>query len=68
MGASPQTVAERLGKPGRSAKGPVNWFHAAGLGEVAQIGPLAEHLRRSQQAAILVTTIPPTSANGASRS
>lgn len=56
MGSAPERYVERLGQATRHADGPVVWFHAASLGEVAQIGPLAKQLRQSEQATILVTT------------
>ncbi|MFK7751063.1 MAG: 3-deoxy-D-manno-octulosonic acid transferase [Sedimentitalea sp.] len=56
MGAAPERFGERLGQATRQVDGPVVWFHAASLGEVAQIAPLAERLSQSQQGHILVTT------------
>ncbi|WP_445327175.1 3-deoxy-D-manno-octulosonic acid transferase [Yoonia sp. GPGPB17] len=62
MGAPPARYSERLGQPSQSCDGAVIWFHAASLGEVAQIRPLVERLQQSQDATILVTTM---SASGA---
>lgn len=62
MGAEPNRFPERLGKYGSQCQQEVIWFHAASLGEVMQIGPLAEHLARTERGNILVTT---TTATGA---
>ncbi|MDA8584863.1 3-deoxy-D-manno-octulosonic acid transferase [Rhodobacteraceae bacterium] len=56
MGAAPKRFAERLGHKGLVHEGDVIWFHAASLGEVMQIGPLADALNRREPRAILVTT------------
>jgi len=45
----------------------VLWFHAASLGEVMQIGPLARHLNQSEKINILVTTTTVTGANWVAR-
>lgn len=64
MGADPRRFRERLGHgaPVAAGSGRVLWFHAASLGEVTQIAPLADDLARREQAQILVTT---TTATGA---
>lgn len=62
MGAAPERFAERLGLPSQTATHSVIWFHAASLGEVAQIGPLVRQLGQSDDRTILVTT---TTAAGA---
>ncbi len=62
MGADPKRFSERLGHGAAQNEQPVIWIHAASLGEVIQIGPLASHLMASQKATILVTT---TTATGA---
>ncbi|MCG6884255.1 MAG: 3-deoxy-D-manno-octulosonic acid transferase [Silicimonas sp.] len=62
MGAAPERFPERLGRASRCVDGKVIWFHAASLGEVAQIGPLADVLARDTGKPILVTT---TTASGA---
>lgn len=62
MGAASERFSERLGQNPASEKKQVIWFHAASLGEVKQIGPLAEKMARTEQAEILVTT---TTASGA---
>lgn len=56
MGADPVRFSERLGQHGSNDQTEVIWFHAASLGEVMQIGPLAKHLHRDHGAPILVTT------------
>ena len=56
MGATPKRFVERLGHTNQTADGSVIWFHAASLGEVMQIGPLARHLDQSEAGRILVTT------------
>ncbi|MEM6891619.1 MAG: glycosyltransferase N-terminal domain-containing protein [Pseudomonadota bacterium] len=56
MGASPERFSERLGKSTRGTTEDVIWFHAASLGEVAQIGALATQLARDEQKQLLVTT------------
>ena len=62
MGADPKRFPERLGYHGSQYSDDVIWFHAASLGEVMQIGPLAQHLAQTQRATILATT---TTAAGA---
>ncbi len=62
MGADPKRFSERLGHGGGQGGEPVIWFHAASLGEVIQIAPLASHLMAAENARILVTT---TTASGA---
>lgn len=62
MGADPARFSERLGKDLPDQRKEVIWFHAASLGEVRQIGPLAEHLHEVSGIRILVTT---TTAAGA---
>lgn len=62
MGADPKRFAERLGHHAAPAENTVIWFHAASLGEVMQIGPLARHLAQVEKTKILVTT---TTASGA---
>ncbi|MEP5631474.1 MAG: glycosyltransferase N-terminal domain-containing protein [Tateyamaria sp.] len=62
MGADPKRFSERLGRGAPQRKDTVVWFHAASLGEVMQIAPLAQHLAQSEQTQILVTT---TTATGA---
>jgi len=56
MGAHPDRFEERLGKASLEKPGKVVWFHAASLGEVAQIGPLAHRLSSTEDATILITT------------
>lgn len=56
MGGAPDRFPERLGWPGLPPQGGVVWFHAASLGEVMQIGALAEALHTESGASILVTT------------
>lgn len=56
MNAAPERFAERLGQATQTADGPVIWFHAASLGEVMQIRPLAQRLIQSEAKPILVTT------------
>lgn len=67
MGADPARFAERLGQGAGDAKGDVIWFHAASLGEVAQIGPLAKHLMAARKAEILVTTMTAAGADWVAR-
>ncbi len=62
MGADPARFPERLGHSGFDEKQEVVWFHAASLGEVKQIGPLTQHLYKTGQTNILITT---TTATGA---
>ena len=65
MGADPARFPERLGHnglPENENREKIVWFHAASLGEVMQISQLAEHLTRSENVRILVTT---TTASGA---
>jgi len=62
MGADPKRFPERLGRRGPDSPGDFIWFHAASLGEVIQIGPLASELVRTKQLNILITT---TTAAGA---
>lgn len=62
MGAPPERYSERLGQPSQGCDSPVIWFHAASLGEVAQIRPLVEALQQANGTKILVTTM---SASGA---
>lgn len=56
MGADSARFPERLGKDLPDKREKVIWFHAASLGEVRQIGPLAEHLHEVSGTGILVTT------------
>ena len=56
MGADPARFFERLGHDAATDKTPVLWFHAASLGEVIQIRSLAQHLARSEDIKLLVTT------------
>ena len=67
MGADPKRFAERLGHHIVPSSDEVIWFHAASLGEVMQIGPLARHLAQAQKTKILVTTTTATGANWVSR-
>ncbi len=62
MGADPKRFTERLGYQAAPSSNEVIWFHAASLGEVMQIGPLAQHLAQAEKTKILVTT---TTAAGA---
>ncbi|WP_170151155.1 3-deoxy-D-manno-octulosonic acid transferase [Sulfitobacter guttiformis] len=62
MGADPKRFSERLGRGALQSHAPVIWFHAASLGEVMQIAPLAQDLAQTENSAILVTT---TTATGA---
>ncbi|MEP3635851.1 MAG: glycosyltransferase N-terminal domain-containing protein [Paracoccaceae bacterium] len=62
MGADPKRFPERLGQNGPDTRQEVIWFHAASLGEVKQIGSLAEYLHQTEQVQILITT---TTATGA---
>ena len=67
MGGTPERFSERLGKYRTHEKAEVIWFHAASLGEVMQIGPLASDLFQSEQTDILVTTTTVTGANWVAR-
>ena len=62
MGADPNRFSERLGVGGTGTSRDVIWIHAASLGEVMQIGSLANYLSQSEESDILVTT---TTAAGA---
>ena len=62
MGADPQRFSERLGHHPVEPDKEYIWFHAASLGEVGQIGALAQTLRQDHSIEILVTT---TTATGA---
>jgi 3-deoxy-D-manno-octulosonic-acid transferase len=69
QGADPARFAERLGQPSHPRpEGPVLWFHAASLGEVAQIRDLALALASAQGAALLVTTTTQAGADWVARS
>lgn len=67
MGGDPDRFSERLGHNNARDDGSVVWFHAASLGEVMQIGPLAGHLNQSEKINILVTTTTVTGANWVAR-
>lgn len=67
MGADPVRFGERLGHGSRGESGEVLWFHAASLGEVKQIGPLAAHLSQAADVKILVTTTTATGADWVAR-
>jgi len=67
MGGDPKRFSERLGHGAAQNGVPVIWFHAASLGEVMQIEPLAHDLTRSQQIKILVTTNTVTGAQWVAR-
>ena len=67
MGAPKARFTERLGRASRQADGPVIWFHAASVGEVTQIAPLAQALALSEKAQILVTTTTASSADWVAR-
>ncbi len=67
MGASADRFSERLGQRRQNRETDVIWFHAASLGEVMQIGPLADSLSRTEAATILVTTTTQAGAEWASR-
>lgn len=56
MGAPADRFSERLGWASQKSEKDVIWFHAASLGEVAQIRPLVERLNETQDRLILVTT------------
>ncbi|MEM6303261.1 MAG: glycosyltransferase N-terminal domain-containing protein [Pseudomonadota bacterium] len=63
MGAEPARFEERVGRGSTTDDGPrVIWFHAASLGEVKQIAPMAEKLSKDAQTRILVTTTTTTGA------
>lgn len=62
MGADPVRFGERLGHGSNGELSEILWFHAASLGEVKQIDPLAAHLSQAADVKILVTT---TTATGA---
>ncbi|WP_298840320.1 glycosyltransferase N-terminal domain-containing protein [uncultured Roseobacter sp.] len=62
MGADPTRFAERLGRSDLQCRESVVWFHAASLGEATQIASLVQHLIRSENVRVLVTT---TTAAGA---
>lgn len=57
QGADPNRFAERLGHslPARG-QSPILWFHAASLGEVAQLRDLSHRLAQTLGAEVLVTT------------
>lgn len=63
MGADPERFSERLGYGATHHDGRVIWFHAASLGEVMQVAPLADRLARTERSAILVTTATATGAD-----
>jgi 3-deoxy-D-manno-octulosonic-acid transferase len=67
MGGDPKRFSERLGRGTSQQNDPVIWFHAASLGEVMQIAPLAQFLIQSEQVKILVTTTTVTGANWVAR-
>ena len=67
MGADSKRFTERLGHGASQDRDPVIWFHAASLGEVMQIAPLAQYLTRSEQIKILVTTTTATGADWVAR-
>lgn len=67
MGGDPKRFPERLGRGATQDRDPVIWFHAASLGEVMQIAPLAQHLTQAEQIKILVTTNTITSAQWVAR-
>jgi 3-deoxy-D-manno-octulosonic-acid transferase len=67
MGADPKRFSERLGRCTSPDRDPVLWFHAASLGEVMQIAPLAQYLSRSEKIKILVTTTTATGAGWVAR-
>ncbi len=56
MGADPQRFGERLGHPSHNGQVSVIWFHAASLGEVAQIRPLTHHFAQRGQTVLVTTT------------
>lgn len=56
MGADPLRFSERLGKDLPDDQEEIIWFHAASLGEVRQIGPLAAQISQANSAGILITT------------
>lgn len=68
QGAEEARFPERLGQ-GLPSRGdaPVLWFHAASLGEVAQIRDLARHLSGALGARLLVTTATRTGADWVAR-
>lgn len=66
MGAAPERFSERLGRSSGNSRETL-WLHAASLGEVKQIGPLAQHLHRTTELHILVTTTTATGAQWAAR-
>ena len=67
MGADPNRFSERLGKGAPQDAGPVVWFHAASLGEVQQIAPLAQEVADRTQTKVLVTTTTATGADWVAR-
>lgn len=67
MGADPKRFPERLGHGALPDADPVIWFHAASLGEVMQIAPLARYLAQTEKSKILVTTTTATGANWVAR-
>lgn len=67
MGADPKRFSERLGRGASQDDDPVIWFHAASLGEVMQIAPLAQHLAQTEKIKILVTTTTATGADWVAR-
>lgn len=69
QGGDPARFDERLGRPGLPRpEGPVLWFHAASLGEVAQIRDLALGLAAGRGARLLVTTTTQAGADWVARS
>ena len=67
MGADPRRFPERLGHDALHTSASVVWFHAASLGEVTQIAPLASHLMSAEKLRILVTTTTATGADWVSK-
>lgn len=67
MGGDPNRFSERLGHAALPDSDKVVWFHAASLGEVMQIAPLARHLSQSEKIKILVTTTTVTGADWVAR-
>ncbi len=63
QGAAPERLAERVGRASAARpEGPLVWFHAASVGEVASSLDLARDLERKTGARLLFTT---TTATGA---
>lgn len=67
MGGDPNRFSERLGRAASPDNDNVVWFHAASLGEVMQIAPLAQYLIQSEKIKILVTTTTVTGADWVAR-